>query len=52
MDSNGEIVLKTNSYLNNWPETALDFKTINPVYYYIITTQDKKVKKGSITIVK
>ncbi|MBP6755932.1 MAG: gliding motility-associated C-terminal domain-containing protein [Bacteroidia bacterium] len=52
MDSNGEIVLKTNDYLNNWPEAALDFKNINPVYYYIITTQDKKVKKGSITIVK
>lgn len=52
MDSNGEIVLKTNGYLNNWPEAALDFKNINPVYYYIITTQDKKVKKGSITIVK
>ena len=52
ISSNGEIVLKTNDYLNNWPENALEFKNINPVYYYIITTTDKKTKKGSITIVK
>jgi gliding motility-associated-like protein len=52
ISSNGEVVLKTNDYLNNWPENALEFKNINPVYYYIITTEDKKVKKGSITIVK
>lgn len=52
ISSNGEIVLKTNDYLNNWPENALEFKNINPVYYYIITTQDQKIKKGSITIVK
>lgn len=52
MNSNGEIVLKTNDYQNNWPENVIDFKNINPVYYYIITTQEGKVKKGSITILK
>ncbi|MDD5148923.1 MAG: gliding motility-associated C-terminal domain-containing protein [Flavobacterium sp.] len=52
MNSSGEIVLKTNDYLNNWPENGIDFKNINPVYYYIITPQDGKVKKGSITVVK
>lgn len=52
MNSNGEIVLKTNDYQNNWPENVIDFKNINPVYYYIITTQDGKVKKGSITMLK
>jgi gliding motility-associated-like protein len=52
MNSNGEIALKTNDYQNNWPENVIDFKNINPVYYYIITTQDGKVKKGSITILK
>lgn len=52
MSSLGEIVFKTNDYLNNWPENGVDFKNINPVYYYIITTQDQKVKKGSITVLK
>ena len=52
ISSLGKIVLKTNDYQNNWPENGIDFKNVNPVYYYIITTQDQKVKKGSITIVK
>lgn len=52
ISSLGEIVLDTNDYQNNWPENGNDFKNINPVYYYIITTQDQKVNKGSITIVK
>ena len=52
MNANGEIVLKTSAYQNNWPENGIDFKNINPVYYYIITTPDGKVKKGSITILK
>lgn len=52
MKENGEIVLKTNAYMNNWPENGIDFKNINPVYYYIITTTEGKVKKGSITILK
>lgn len=52
ISSQGEIVLKTNDYLNNWPENQLDFKDVNPVYYYIIKTADNKTKKGSITVVK
>lgn len=52
ISSLGEIVLKTNGYQNNWPENSADFKNVNPVYYYIITTPDKKVKKGSITVIK
>jgi gliding motility-associated-like protein len=52
ISSLGEIVLDTNDYQNNWPENGSDFKSINPIYYYIITTQDQKVNKGSITIVK
>ncbi|OEK08333.1 hypothetical protein A8C32_02455 [Flavivirga aquatica] len=47
----GEIVFQTNDYQNNWPED-LDFKEINPVYYYIIMPQDQKIKKGTITIIK
>ncbi|MFE3868422.1 gliding motility-associated C-terminal domain-containing protein [Flavobacterium sp. LS2P90] len=52
LSSLGETVLKTNDYQNNWPENKLDFKNVNQVYYYIITTQDNKVKKGSITVLK
>ncbi|MGB5419413.1 gliding motility-associated C-terminal domain-containing protein [Algibacter sp.] len=50
--SQGEIVFKTNNYLNNWPENQIDYSSITPVYYYTITTQDGKSKKGSITVVK
>ncbi|MGA9638727.1 gliding motility-associated C-terminal domain-containing protein [Flavobacterium sp.] len=52
ISSLGDIVFQTNDYQNNWPENQLDFKNVIPVYYYIITTQDNKVKKGSITVHK
>lgn len=58
MNSNGEVVFTTDNY-NNWPDpnnwpnfnNPINFKSVNPVYYYIITKQDGQVKKGSITIV-
>lgn len=52
ISAQGEIVLQTNNYQNNWPENQLNFKDVNPVYYYIITTQNKTTKKGSITVIK
>ena len=52
MDSQGNIVFETNDYQNNWPEGELDFKEINPVYYFVITTQNNKNIKGSITVIK
>ena len=52
LDSNGNIVLKTNDYRNDWPQNELNFKNVNPVYYYIITTQNNNTRKGSITVVK
>ena len=52
MDSYGKTVMKTNDYQNNWPEDELSFNSVNLVYYYVITPQDNKPKKGSITIVK
>lgn len=52
MNSTGELVFKTNNYLNNWPENILNFKNINPVYYYIINPKNGEAKKGSITVVK
>ena len=52
LSSQGEIAINTNNYQNNWPQNQLDFETVNPVYYYIITTSDGKTKKGTITVVK
>ena len=48
----GKVVLQTNDYQNNWPQTQLSFTAINPVYYYIITTASNSTKKGSITVIK
>lgn len=52
MTGNGKIVLQTNNYLNNWPESNLNLSNTNQVFYYIIRTTDNKVRKGSITVVK
>lgn len=52
VSSTGEIALKTKNYQNNWPESALQFKSVNPVYYYIISKDGQPLKKGSITIIK
>lgn len=51
-NSNGELVFTSDNYLNNWPESPIEFKQINPVFYYFIKPQDGATKKGSITIVK
>ena len=50
----GQVVLQTKDYQNDWPSatTPIDFKNVNPIYYYILTTSDKKVKKGAITVIK
>jgi gliding motility-associated-like protein len=52
MNSYGKTILSTSNYQNNWPQNELNFKQVNPVYYYIITTQNNKSRKGSITVVK
>jgi gliding motility-associated-like protein len=52
MSSQGKVVFKTNNYQNNWPDNQINFTEINPVYYYVITAQNNKIKKGSITVVK
>lgn len=52
INSQGEIVLQTNNYQNNWPEFQINFTSINPVYYYVIITDNNTTLKGSISIVK
>lgn len=51
MTSQGKVVLKTNDYLNNWPEEQLNLNSVNQLYYYIITTNNE-TKKGTITVIK
>lgn len=54
LSSSGEIVYQTDNYDNysGWPQTAIEFKNFNPVYYYIITPTGESAKKGSITLLK
>lgn len=52
MSAQGKVELKTNNYQNNWPERELDFKNVNPIFYYVITKSDGQSKKGTITVVK
>ena len=51
ISSNGDKVLDVVNYQNDWPQTEIDFKNINPVYYYVIQG-DAGEKKGSITVIK
>lgn len=51
ISSNGEKVLDVVNYQGDWPQTGLDFKNVNPVYYYVIKG-DAGEKKGSITVLK
>ena len=52
LNEQGKVVFQTIDYQNNWPENDLNLTSINQVFYYIITTTDGDVKKGSITVVK
>jgi gliding motility-associated-like protein len=50
--SQGETVLSTKDYLNNWPEDQLGSSSVIQVYYYMIIPQDLEPKKGSITVIR
>jgi len=52
MNNYGKVVLQTNNYLNNWPESDLHLTSINQVFYYVIKTTDNETRKGSITVIK
>lgn len=51
-NTQGKVVFKTDDYQNNWPQDQLNFTSVNPVYYYIITTSTSEKRKGSITVIK
>jgi len=50
--SQGKIVFKSENYENNWPMNEIEFKSVNPIYYYIITTENNETRKGSITVIR
>lgn len=53
LNAQGKVVLETNDYFNDWPQAeTIDFKEVNPIYYYIIAKSDTEVLKGSITVIK
>lgn len=51
ISSNGDKVLDVVNYQGDWPQSGIDFKNVNPVYYYVIKG-DAGEKKGSITVIK
>lgn len=51
ISSNGDMVLDVTNYQGDWPQTSIDFKNVNPVYYYVIKG-DAGEKKGSITVIR
>lgn len=51
ISSNGDKVLDVVNYQGDWPQTSIDIKNVNPVYYYVIQG-DAGEKKGSITVLK
>ncbi|SFC53820.1 gliding motility protein SprC [Flavobacterium phragmitis] len=51
ISSNGDKVLDVMNYQGDWPQSNIDFKNVNPVYYYVIKS-DASEKKGSITVIK
>lgn len=51
ISSNGDMVLDVSDYQGDWPQTSIDFKNVNPVYYYVIQS-DTGEKKGSITVIR
>jgi hypothetical protein len=51
ISSNGDMVLDVNNYQGDWPQTSINFKNVNPVFYYVIKG-DAGEKKGSITVIR
>ena len=52
LNEQGKVVFQTIDYQNNWPVDDLNLTSVNQLFYYIITTVEGEVRKGSITIVK
>lgn len=49
---NGEEILDTYNYQNNWPESTTSFPKQNMVFYYMIKELGSTIKQGTITVIK
>jgi gliding motility-associated-like protein len=52
VDAFGKEVFKKKNYQNDWPQNNIEFKSVNPIFYYVISKGGSPVKKGSITVIK
>lgn len=52
LDRFGKEVFRKVNYDDTWPTAPIEFKSINPIYYYVISKDGSPVKKGSITVIK
>lgn len=52
LDAYGKEVFKTFNYQDNWPKEPIEFKSVNPIFYYIISKDGSPIKKGSLTVLK
>ena len=51
-NSNGEEILRTTNYQNNWPQSSMTFPKQNMVFYYKIRKAKEILKQGTITIIR
>ena len=47
-----DVLLDTSNYINDWPQDESAFNRVHQVYFYVIMTPEKEVKKGTITVIK
>ena len=50
VDAFGKEVFKKKNYQNDWPQNNIEFKSVNPIFYYVISKGGSPVKKGSLQL--
>ena len=51
-NAQGEEVLNSTNYQNNWPESSISFAKQNMVFYYVIKNDSETLKQGTITVIR
>ncbi|MBU2995901.1 gliding motility-associated C-terminal domain-containing protein [Cellulophaga baltica] len=51
-NENGQVIINTNNYQNNWPESSTSFPSQNMIFYYKINEGSDIIKQGTITVIK
>jgi gliding motility-associated-like protein len=52
VDTFGKEVFRKKNYDDSWPSSPIEFKSVNPIFYYLISKGGSALKKGSITVIK